>query len=778
MGSGLQLERLRLRSFRGATKEVPILFDATKRITMLFGENGTGKSTVVDALTFLCDQSIGSLDDRASAKDPKFLVSAGAKKNDVLVEVKAAGGTWIASFAGKNIQVSPTIGHPNLQVLRRPQLLQFIDAEPKKRYEKLKQFISTPGIESSESSLREAVRAEGVVVDNASRDLAGSDTDLRELWEKAGKPSTDVKRWADGIAQQNVTHLRAQNEALRKVDDLGRTLKGAIDRALLEQGRTKGAEDAFQKALVAQRDEEGKTTAQATDLIQLLTVARDYIGKKSALSACPVCDQTVDRGVLHAGLCQKIATFDNLSKAVTTSRAHKEKLETAHNLVQVAVQGLRDAFQELAKHIAQSGLPAYILPKFDDGDVGKLANGEVSDRDSVVAAQSIHASIETGREPRKVLAEKNDQTIALQTAVKVQLDKSEKLKGERAKTNDLFTALSRALQVVEEERKTFVSGVLTAISTDVSALYESLHPNERLGNVSLLLDTKYQGSLHVHADFCAEKDIPPQAYFSESHLDTLGLCIFLAFAKKFSPPNTLVILDDVLTSVDSAHLDRFIDLVDSEAHGFGHVIITTHYRPWRDRYRMHQAASSKLHFIELKEWAADRGLLPDTCKPAIHELQDWLDPKKFDRQIVASKGGILLESMLDHLSLLYKVRLPRKPAQDYTLGEFLDGFSKKDRALLRVEHIGGAGEVVGTDLGPIIDALGGMAWIRNQVGCHFSLSGETVSDKDVRAFGEKVVELGKALACSEGGDFPKKNKSGSYFESRHGRCRLHPLQLP
>ena len=396
-----------------------------------------------------------------------------------------------------------------------------------------------------------------------------------------------------------------------------------------------------------------------------------------------------------------------------------------------------------------------------------------------MAAQSIHASIVSETEPRKVLAKKNDQTIALQAAVKLQLDKSLKLKGESAKTNDLHAALSRALEVVEEERKAFVSGVLTAISTDVSALYESLHPNERLGNISLLLDPKYQGSLHVHADFCAEKDIPPQAYFSESHLDTLGLCIFLAFAKKFSPPNTLVILDDVLTSVDSAHLDRFIDLVDSEAHGFGHVIITTHYRPWRDRYRMHQAAASKLHFIELKEWAPDRGLLPDTCKPAIQELQDWLDPKKFDRQIVASKGGILLELMLDHLSLLYRVRLPRKAAQDYTLGELLDGFSRKDRVLLRVEHMDSVGEVASSAiLGPTLDILAGMAWVRNQVGCHFSGPGQDISDTDVRAFGEKVVELGKALACPEAGDFPKKNKSGSYYESRCGKCRLHPLQFP
>ncbi len=69
----------------------------------------------------------------------------------------------------------------------------------------------------------------------------------------------------------------------------------------------------------------------------------------------------------------------------------------------------------------------------------------------------------------------------------------------------------------------------------------------------------------------------PGAYYSEAHLDTLGLCVYLALAKQAGTQDRIVVLDDVLTSVDEAHLGRIIELIDEEADGLGHLIITTHF---------------------------------------------------------------------------------------------------------------------------------------------------------------------------------------------------------
>jgi hypothetical protein len=478
-------------------------------------------------------------------------------------------------------------------------------------------------------------------------------------------------------------------------------------------------------------------------------------------------------------LGERVSAFGILSKAVATAEGMKKSLDAAEMRVKDSLELIGQSLQDVGKDLARAQVSAALVPPYSPQDVTSVEDGNQPTQDRLEAAKRILDVLERSAGLRKAHTDKNLNAINLQNAVSLHLNTVRGHEQDLAKSNALSERLRHAREILEEERKAFVANILKEISGDVAALYRRLHPNEPLGDISLSLDPRYQGSLLLKGEFVGAKDVPPQAYFSESHLDTLGICIFLAFAKRFSPPGTLVVLDDVLTSVDSSHLDRFIDLMDSEAKSYGHVIITTHYRPWRERYRMHQAAGSKLHFIELKEWSPDRGLLPDTCIPAIQELEEWLEPKKFDRQVVASKSGILLESILDQLSLLYRARLPRKAAHDYTLGEFLDGFSKKDRNLLRAEHLDAAGAVTTTTpLGPIIDYLDDMAWMRNQVGCHFSLSGQTVTDKEVRTFGKKVVELGIALTCCEGGDFPKRNKSGSYYESRHGRCRLHPLQLP
>src|SRR5690606_40582059 len=62
-------------------------------------------------------------------------------------------------------------------------------------------------------------------------------------------------------------------------------------------------------------------------------------------------------------------------------------------------------------------------------------------------------------------------------------------------------------------------------------------------------------------EFGGKKDAPPQAYFSDSHLDTLGLCVFLALAERDAPEEKLLVLDDVLGSVDEPHVERIIGMV-------------------------------------------------------------------------------------------------------------------------------------------------------------------------------------------------------------------------
>lgn len=95
---------------------------------------------------------------------------------------------------------------------------------------------------------------------------------------------------------------------------------------------------------------------------------------------------------------------------------------------------------------------------------------------------------------------------------------------------------------------------------------------------------------------------------SQSHLDTLGLCVFLALANLDTPANTILVLDDVLASVDEPHVDRLIAMLYNEAQKFRHCMITTHYGPWRHTLRWGWLKNNQCQFVELSRWSNTQGI--------------------------------------------------------------------------------------------------------------------------------------------------------------------------
>ena len=64
------------------------------------------------------------------------------------------------------------------------------------------------------------------------------------------------------------------------------------------------------------------------------------------------------------------------------------------------------------------------------------------------------------------------------------------------------------------------------MAQQVDNLYQKIHPQEEIGSIKLKLDERQRGSLLYGVAFGDQQDVQPQPYYSESHLDTLGLCIF------------------------------------------------------------------------------------------------------------------------------------------------------------------------------------------------------------------------------------------------------------
>jgi wobble nucleotide-excising tRNase len=349
----------------------------------------------------------------------------------------------------------------------------------------------------------------------------------------------------------------------------------------------------------------------------------------------------------------------------------------------------------------------------------------------------------------------------------------------------LKTAATNALVIVETARKEFYDNELLSISSEVEQMYQKIHPLEGLGGIKLFLNPKFKNSLELQANFHSEHAITPQSVYSESHLDTLGICIFLALAKKYSDGTTVLILDDVVMSVDENHLDRFIELLHDEVDNFAHIIVTTHYRPWKDRYRNNRAPASNVHFLELRTWSTQNGIRVFNGRIALDELRQMLnDTGSFHRENISAASGRILENLLDFITLKFGCRVPRKPKNDYQLSELLDGLSKELLKNFKVEHLekDATGKYTSVikqvELKPVIDKLKTLKAVRNQVGAHFNFDGSLVNDGDIEDFGKTTVEFAELLICPECGALPDRNKTGSHWETKTGSIKLFPLVEP
>lgn len=339
--------------------------------------------------------------------------------------------------------------------------------------------------------------------------------------------------------------------------------------------------------------------------------------------------------------------------------------------------------------------------------------------------------------------------------------------------------LQELYDISSGERKTYIEEILGKISDEVEKLYDQIHPDEGIGKIRFYLKPNTIGSLEFDGHFQSASEIPPQAYYSESHLDTLGICVFLALAKFFKTDKTVVVLDDVLTSIDGPHLDRFMELLHKEAATFKQVIVTTHYRPWRDRYRWAKGPIANTQMIELGPWTLEKGLNIGEFLTAIEELRKSLSVGPFDRQVIASKAGIILESLLDFLTLKYRCSVPRNATGEHTLGELAQGIDSKLAKELRSRKSPAKGAAKEeTSLKPLIDTATEQGWVRNTVGCHFNSLGSEITDAEVKSFGNQVLSLADALICPYCHTLPTKRPSGSFWQCGCGDLEFYPLVYP
>lgn len=778
------LKKLTIDGLRGATRRFDLPFDTSKRITIVYGENGTGKSTVCDGLEFVTNGTVSSLAPRGLGVGvAKYWTSTGRDAKDIKVTLDTKNGSWSATMGKGAAVVTPTAGKPSIELLRRHQILNLVCAKPADRFAVVRPFIDIDAIEASEGSLRELVRDEK---DRRKEAVARVDENSRAIenfWKQAGSPPLGALDWAKKEAARDISDLDKELETLGKVERTIKEIELVKSRWIeakqaIEEARKKEKTDAdtLKSAKSAVKD----GAAQNVDLLQ---AAAELFHEHRDPETCPLCLSNERVNGLAKAVDDRLAAISGVSKAATAHKTSKAALERTEALEVSEREKLKSTVHRFCKAFnAVEGWPEDVRPTEalikTSTAVGAylkasdLPDGDIESTCSLIIAWL--APVTKAVEFRHGQKAVHDQ---LKKAVKTYQENYDAQKA----LDLLIPQYEKVLEAVADERKGFVGDILEQIAQRVGELYELVHPNEGLSKIALELDPKQKSSLQIGATFPGVGEAPPQAVFSDSHLDTLGLCMFLALAERDDPKNKILVLDDVLGSVDEPHVDRLINMLYAEAERFQHCLVTTHYKPWRELYRWGYLRDGECHFVELVNWSHANGIQYGYSIPPIQRLRELLAVNPPDPQEVCAKAGVVLEAILDFLTQLYECAVPRRRGKP-ALGDLINSLNSKLKKGMVVERLekdpsSGADVYLAKELGPIIDHLVKVAGARNVFGCHFNELAHHLHDQVAIDFSTHVLELADALIDPDAG-WPRSKKSGDHWSNSKKTRKLRPLLQP
>jgi hypothetical protein len=265
-------------------------------------------------------------------------------------------------------------------------------------------------------------------------------------------------------------------------------------------------------------------------------------------------------------------------------------------------------------------------------------------KETAKLAQSEADALQLSDEEKKLI-DKIEQVRDLRTCFRHYEQNARTAKAYEAQILSL-SAIFDAFKTVQNDA---LQAVLDRISKDVGRFYRVLHPKENVDNVRLRVVG--EEGIEFEYEFHGKPTHPPMKYLSESHLNSLGICLFLSSAKLFNKNSRFLVLDDIVTSFDLGHRRRLLRLLREEFKDW-QIILLTHERLWFDMIKRELIQNGWL-FKDV-EWSVENGV---QLNKSAADLREFIDDKrkKFD---VSNDVRKLLEASLKEICHVLEVRVP------------------------------------------------------------------------------------------------------------------------
>ncbi len=741
---------------------------------LLEGANGTGKSSYVDAIEKVVTGSCSSLDigyqsvswtkhgPHLSNKGPVEIIltlSDGGK--DITVSLES-DKTKLPSVARKWLGE----GCKGSFLLRRRNMLQFVEAKPADRYDAIESFLN----------LREYVAWEEMLVgasEKLSTDLASTkermrqyDAILRTRYSlPVGAPLTKASCAAAISGMVTLAGLspvnsdedieRSARDAAERLSAFGDTIQLQKIYGLLE--RCKEIPDGNELVLkateyveVAAAFERASATLNGHFYPAVLEKAVEW-WEEDDLDSCPVCESTSDRAAVslrvHDRLAEREAYILAEKQERTTRVEVLNELRRARRAAEEAEKSWRVAFElepsaELAPVIATLAKGEHALANPVAGSTAHELAEMFASLELARAAESFVASAQS-RSDGVPDVERHKHLSNVKLGCELYSSTFPMLAADERTASELEyrkAQLANVCELAQQARKDTVQALMDRVAAVADGYYQRIHPDESIGTPTLKVTDRGKASIQLESEFHGKRG-DPRGRYSEAHVDSLGLCLFLAIRRLHHNQEkdfALLILDDVLHSVDGEHRRQTAELIFEEFHDH-QVVVTTHDPIWFENLKAASGrVGKKFSKYNLAGWTLDEGpVLGDHLSD-----YEWLMSaqatiaKPADKVI---KAGRLLEEVLHNACHNLKASIEYNIEGAYTMEPLWKAF--RSRSADNKSFQLAAAEA--------IKRIDKIREIRNWLGAHWNAWALQLTPKEADDFVSAVVALRDVLYCSE-----------------------------
>ena len=283
-------------------------------------------------------------------------------------------------------------------------------------------------------------------------------------------------------------------------------------------------------------------------------------------------------------------------------------------------------------------------------------------------------------------------------------------------------------------------------------MYERFHPDEGIAKSSLSVREATHASVLLTTDFYGQSE-NPLLHHSESHLDTLGLCYFLALRRRAAdqePDFKLLVLDDVIYSVDAVHRSRFAGILN-DYFSDHQVVLTTHDPVFFQKLRQ-SLGGKDIEYRMFVNWSVERGPVcadstVDIDRVCCREVRECKSPDE-----LAGAYGRFFEMFLRQIAERLKISVIARFESKYEINDLWPPVQSK--LSKRKSFVSANGKTIAR-----IDQN---RWVRNECGAHYNEAPIPPSPSEIGELSEGLAELYAATHCEKCGQYVSRQANGDW----------------